>query len=353
MNAIALRVDGGSNVLVEQDNIASSLPALIRRASQALANATSAAEVLDAKAMAGVAYDVAKSSARLAKAKGAFDDVIGAVYRAQADALEIEAQAKRRLADEYDAAQERGEVVGNKGGGFRWEREKQTVEGYNSKPTAAELGLDKTEIHHARKLRDAEDMDPGFVRRFLNETIDAGQEPTKAGLSREINTRLSSYSGDNEWYTPSKYVEMARTVMGKIDVDPASNAHAQRTVNAASHYTPENSGLDKEWHGTVWMNPPYSNPEVQQFTDKVVAEYQSGRTTEAVVLTNNSGDTGWHHALQSACAAMCIVKGRIKFESTTRESNSPAMGQSFFYFGDDIERFKDVFSDIGNVWVLA
>ena len=29
---------------------------------------------------------------------------------AQADALEIEAQAKRRLASEYDAAQERGEV---------------------------------------------------------------------------------------------------------------------------------------------------------------------------------------------------------------------------------------------------
>ena len=36
--------------------------------------------------------------------------MISATYRAQADALETEAQAKRRLADEYDAAQERGEV---------------------------------------------------------------------------------------------------------------------------------------------------------------------------------------------------------------------------------------------------
>ena len=33
--------------------------------------------------------------------------------RAQADALEIEAGAKRRLAVEYDAAQERGEVRGD------------------------------------------------------------------------------------------------------------------------------------------------------------------------------------------------------------------------------------------------
>jgi hypothetical protein len=39
------------------------------------------------------------------------DELIAAVFRAQADALTIEAQAKRRLADEYDAAQERGDVA--------------------------------------------------------------------------------------------------------------------------------------------------------------------------------------------------------------------------------------------------
>jgi hypothetical protein len=45
-------------------------------------------------------------------------------------ALEIEAQAKRRLADEYDVAQERGEVIGPKGGG-------STVPNGNGKGTAA------------------------------------------------------------------------------------------------------------------------------------------------------------------------------------------------------------------------
>jgi hypothetical protein len=38
------------------------------------------------------------------------DELIAKAHRAQADALEIEAMAKRRLADEYDAAQLRGEV---------------------------------------------------------------------------------------------------------------------------------------------------------------------------------------------------------------------------------------------------
>ncbi len=93
-----------------------SLPALVRRAASQLASATTAAEVLDARVSASAAYDVAKTAGRLAKAKQAHDDVIAAVYRAQADALEIEAMAKRRLADEYDAAQERGEVARNGGG---------------------------------------------------------------------------------------------------------------------------------------------------------------------------------------------------------------------------------------------
>ena len=163
------------------------------------------------------------------------------------------------------------------------------------------------------------------------------------------SSRLASYSGDNEWYTPARYVEMAREVLGQIDVDPASNDYAQRTVRAASFYTAETNGLDKEWSGKVWMNPPYSNPEIQQFTAKVIAEYQAGRCDEAIVLTNNSGDTGWHHDLCAAATCWCITRGRIRFESPTRQSGAGAMGQIFFYFGDDPQRFKDVFSSIGRV----
>lgn len=88
---------------------AASLPALVRSAATKLAAAETSAEVLDARRAASIAYDAAKLAGRMAKAKQAHDEVISAVYRAQADALEIESMAKRRLADEYDAAQARGE----------------------------------------------------------------------------------------------------------------------------------------------------------------------------------------------------------------------------------------------------
>jgi hypothetical protein len=58
------------------------------------------------------------------------------------------AQAKRRLADEYDAAQERGEVA-------RIGDNLPSVTKRNAKPTAADVGLSRKEIHEASQIRDA------------------------------------------------------------------------------------------------------------------------------------------------------------------------------------------------------
>lgn len=54
---------------------------------------------------------VANTLGASAGGSGAVAGVAAAAHRAQADAVEIEAQANRRLADEYDAAQERGFCV--------------------------------------------------------------------------------------------------------------------------------------------------------------------------------------------------------------------------------------------------
>jgi len=162
------------------------LRTLVDRASSALADARNAAEVLDARDMAGLAYDVAKRTARLQRAKAAHDDLIAAAHRSQAHALEIEACAKRRLADEYDAAQQRGEVARH--GGTR----KSKVSGGNLEqlPTVSDLGLSKKELHEARLIRDAEAAEPGIVRRTLDERLDRGEEPTRAALRRAAQGRL-------------------------------------------------------------------------------------------------------------------------------------------------------------------
>jgi len=153
------------------------LPSMVDRAAAALLNARSSAEVLEARDMAGAVYDMAKRAARLAKAKDAHDSLIAAAHRAQADALEIEAQAKRRLADEYDAAIERGDI--GKKPGPKIVSSPETI-------SATEVMPPKL-VHEARVIRDAEAADPGVVRRALDDRLAAGQEPTRAAL-REMVT---------------------------------------------------------------------------------------------------------------------------------------------------------------------
>ena len=92
---------------------------------------------------------MAKRAARLQKAKHAHDELIAATHRAQADALEIEALAKRRLADEYDAAQERGEVASN---GQRGKKD-VPIENIFFPATVKDIGLTRKDIHEARQSR--------------------------------------------------------------------------------------------------------------------------------------------------------------------------------------------------------
>lgn len=160
-----------------------SLPTLIDRASAALASARDSAEVLEARDLARVAYDAAKSAGRMAKAKQAHDNLIADIHRAQAHALAIRARAEMRLAEEYDDALDRGEVA--KSG-----QRNDLVAGNNEvKPTAADLGIRRDEIHDARKFRDAERADPGVIRRTIEGMVDRGEEPTRAALRKEITAK--------------------------------------------------------------------------------------------------------------------------------------------------------------------
>src|SRR5262245_57967287 len=154
-------------------------------------------------------------------------------------------------------------------------------------------------------------------------------------------------TGELERYTPDKYLEAARTVLGEIDLDPATSKQAQETVKATQYYTEKDDGLAQEWCGRIWLNPPYHRELAPRFIDKLVAEFAAGRVSAAVMLTNNSTDTDWCDAAARACAGICFTHGRIHFTQPNGSEVLPTQGQAFFYFGNDVQRFEDVFCVIG------
>jgi len=189
-----------------------------------------------------------------------------------------------------------------------------------------------------------------------NETS-INQEYTRLRL-RENSPPLASKphiahnSGNNEWYTPARFIESARTVMGSIDTDPASSEVANAVVEAETYYTEETDGRDKVWNGNVWMNPPYAQPLIGDFCRGIAEQYKAGSIKQACVLVNNATETAWFSDLFSACSAVCFVRSRIRFiDQGGEESGSPLQGQAVVYCGYNASGFVDEFKAHGTCMI--
>ncbi len=238
---------------------------------------------------------------------------------------------------------------------FWWDRQAKsagarTPRSFRSEtPSLDSLGVDKLTVHRWRvSLKDE--------ATFLA-TLAAAQgrclktvESYRGGLPE--NAR-SLGTGETEWYTPARYVEAARDVLGVIDLDPASSKAAQRTVKAARYFTRADNGLGHEWPGRVWLNPPYTQPVILHFVEKLVEEYTAGRTQEAILLTHSCTDTAWFHLAARTASGICFTRGRIAFErpggltDSPTPGQAPTQGQVFFYFGQRRGTFAARFAEFG------
>lgn len=185
------------------------------------------------------------------------------------------------------------------------------------------------------------------------EAEETGEKITAKKVEQVVANRVDNHrakgTGENEWYTPAKYIELARKVLGSFDLDPASSQIAQKGVKSGQFFTIDDDGLEQPWFGKVWLNPPYAQPAIAQFCEKMVNEYMVGNVSEAIMLTHNYTDTAWFHCAAPAASAICFTRGRIAFESPDGKKAAPTQGQAFFYFGSNPEKFAEVFGEVGFV----
>lgn len=145
-----------------------------------------------------------------------------------------------------------------------------------------------------------------------------------------------------EWYTPKHIIDAVIEVLGRIDIDPC--AEPQKAVPALIHYTEKENGLIQEWNGKVYMNPPYGRV-INEWIDKLISEYKTGRTTEAIALVPGRIETKWFRRLQAKY--VCNIKGRLSF---TENGNSAPFPSVAIYIGPNPQKFIQVFSRLGDVY---
>jgi phage N-6-adenine-methyltransferase len=215
------------------------------------------------------------------------------------------------------------------------ERIPQAGSGTSRTRAAKEFGVNDHYVQDAKKVMSES---PELLSQIESGTL------TIPAAIKTIHALTSSDS--DEWYTPKKYIEAARLVLGTIDLDPASCDFANRTVKAEQIFTEQDDGLKQPWDGNVWLNPPYGE-KGPKFVDKLIREHRSGNVNEAILLVNAHTDTKWFKPLFDYL--VCFTDHRIKFDSTGEKSDSPTRGNAFVYFGKNPELFTSYFRHFGTV----
>lgn len=173
----------------------SELVATIKRAQALLDDGDAHAALM----LASGAYDQAKAAGGYAERVKASRTLVDKARRLQADALKIEALSYCAMADAVDEAQDKGEII-------RTGRPKSVSD--ENTFTLDEVGIDRQHLHHARKLRDAEKANPGFVETIIETRLSEGLEPSRASLKKAaghaIGTKTATKDerGDDLYETP-------------------------------------------------------------------------------------------------------------------------------------------------------
>jgi ParB family chromosome partitioning protein len=158
---------------------------------------------------------------------------------------------------------------------------------------------------------------------------------------------ISYNSGENEWYTPEEYIIAAKLVMGWIDLDPASSQQANIIVGANKIFTVDDDGLNQNWSGKVWLNPPYEGRLISLFCDKLICHFSLSEVTEALILVNNATETEWFYKLIMTSSAVIFPKRRVRFYAPDGRLAAPLQGQSVIYMGCNPDLFLKHFKPFG------
>ena len=122
-----------------------------------------------------------------------------------------------------------------------------------------------------------------------------------------VSTDNSNHVGKtNVWLTPRSILDK----LGDFDLDPCA---AKNWPTAKNHYYEK--GLEKNWFGRVWLNPPYGK-NINLWLEKL----QNHGNGLALVFVRS--DTKWFQNLEFD--AINLMAGRIKFLQSDLTSKTNA-----------------------------
>ena len=149
-----------------------------------------------------------------------------------------------------------------------------------------------------------------------------------------------------DYFTPSEIIHAAREAMGGIDLDAASHWAANREHQIPDYFDAGRSAFQHDWHGRVWLNPPYGNNG--PWFDRAVEFIESGEVTQMCMLSPMwAFNTAIAADFMGFVSAMCILSPTPKFWGNAGGKTGTNQPHAVVYVGDRIGEFRRAFSRHG------
>lgn len=109
-------------------------------------------------------------------------------------------------------------------------------------------------------------------------------------------------SATSEWITPLWLLE----ALGPFDLDPCAS-HRQPWRTATRQITIVENGLNLDWRGRVWLNPPYG-PAIASWLARL-AEHGQG----TALIFARTETAAWHKYVTPKARALLFIRRRLHF----------------------------------------
>jgi phage N-6-adenine-methyltransferase len=157
----------------------------------------------------------------------------------------------------------------------------------------------------------------------IAETLGAGLTLIRKGEAARFYNAAGVSSACEAWATPEEFLRRLHAAVGRIDLDPCSPGKLHSRVRAARHYTTRENGLLMEWHGRVFMNPPYGRT-IGRWVAKARSEVEAGHAEWVIGLVPARTDTRWWHDHVAGLAHAWLLRGRLAFGDGTTPAPFPS-----------------------------
>lgn len=150
------------------------------------------------------------------------------------------------------------------------------------------------------------------------------------------------------WLTPPHILK----ALGEFDLDPCAAPEPRPWPTAARHISLPDDGLQANWSGRVWCNPPYSRESAQWLT-------KLGRHGHGTALVFARTETAmFTETVWAAATALLFLTGRLYFhrqDGSRAAANSGAPSVLAAYGEEDAWMLRNcglpgVFTDSWSCW---